>query len=191
MDVPSTYRCLPYPRLERDAFAVRAVQPGDIESIRQWRNDQMDVLRQSVTIQPEAQSAYFARHVWPSFDDEQPAQVLLAVEESGELIGYGGLVHIAWEHRRAEVSFLLATELARDEAQHLTRFARFFGLMKEQAFEGLQFHRLTTETFAFRTGHIATLESSGFRREGQMRDHVLVDGTFWDSLIHGCLADDD
>jgi RimJ/RimL family protein N-acetyltransferase len=191
MDVPSTYRCLPYPRLEREGMAVRAVQPRDIEPIRQWRNDQMDVLRQSAVIEPDAQSAYFARHVWPTFDDERPAQVLLAIEESGELIGYGGLVHIAWEHRRAEVSFLLSTRLARDEDEQLSRFARFLDVMKELAFEGLGLHRLTTETFAFRVGHIATLETSGFEREGRLRDHVLVEGTFWDSIVHGCLADDD
>lgn len=172
-------------------MAVRAVQPGDIQSIRQWRNDQMDVLRQSSTIDADQQQTYFDNHVWPGLDETHPEQILLAIEESGELIGYGGLVHIEWEHRRAEVSFLLSTPFTRDEAEHLARFARFLGFMKELAFDGLRFHRLTTETFAFRTGHIATLESSGFRCEGRLRDHVLIDGKFWDSLIHGCLAHDD
>lgn len=190
MDVPSTYQCLPYPRLERGAFAVRAVQPGDIESIRQWRNAQMDVLRQSAVIEPEAQGAYFARHVWPTFADEQPAQVLLAVEESGRLIGYGGLVHIGWEHRRAEVSFLLDPVVAADEVSYRDRFSAFLALIKELSFAGMGFHRLFTETYAFRTGHIGTLEDAGFRLEGRLRDHVLIDGRFIDSLIHGCLAND-
>lgn len=188
--IPSSYRCLPYATLEQDGFALRAVQPGDIEPIRQWRNAQMNVLRQEAPITPEAQEAYFARNIWPSLDEDRPANILLAFLEHGRLVGYGGLVHIAWDDLRAEISFLLAPELARDEPAYCARFAAFLPLIRESAFEGLGLHRLFAETYALRTAHIATLEQSGFRLEGRMRHHVVVDGKPTDSLIHGCLDDD-
>lgn len=190
MGIPSAYRCLPYPRLDAGGFSLRAVQPDDIEPIRQWRNAQREVLRQAEPIGSEAQRAYFDRSIWPALDEAQPANVLLAFSEGDRLIGYGGLVHIGWEHRRAEVSFLLEPDLAGDEPAYRARFAAYLELIKELAFRGLGFHRLFTETFAFRNAHIATLEEAGFRLEGRMRDHVVIDGRPTDSLIHGCLADD-
>ena len=45
------------------------------------------------------------RHIWPDMPSLQPKNLLLAYMEDDNLIGYGGLVHIAWEHLRAEVSF--------------------------------------------------------------------------------------
>jgi len=188
--VASAYRCLPNPRLEQGGFSVRSVQPGDIEAIRVWRNAQMDVLRQAEPIGEDAQQAYFAREVWPALNVERPANILLAFAEGERLIGYGGLVHIAWDCRRAEVSFLLDPALAADEQAYRVRFASFLALIRRLAFEDLGFHRLWTETYVFRDAHIATLEHAGFRLEGRMRDHVVIDGRPTDSLIHGCLDND-
>jgi RimJ/RimL family protein N-acetyltransferase len=189
--IPASYRCLPYATLERNGFALRTVQPADIEPIRQWRNAQMNVLRQTTPISAEAQEAYFAETIWPSLSESRPANILLAFLENGSLIGYGGLVHIAWGDRRAEVSFLLTPKLAGDEPVYGARFAAFLGLIRELAFQGLGLHRLFTETYAFRTAHIAVLEQAGFRLEGRMRDHVVIDGQPIDSLLHGCLNDVD
>jgi RimJ/RimL family protein N-acetyltransferase len=188
--IPAAYRCLPHSTFEIGEFALRSVQPQDIEAIRRWRNEQMDVLRQSEPIGADAQTAYFETTVWPEFASERPTKILLAFSEGGRLIGYGGLVHIAWEHRRAEVSFLLQSELIRDARGYCARFSAYLGLIRELAFRSLGFHRLFTETYAFRNVHIETLEQAGFRLEGRMRDHVIIEGKRTDSLIHGCLADD-
>ncbi|WP_416738934.1 GNAT family N-acetyltransferase [Pseudomonas sp. NFX71] len=99
------YRVMPTPTLSDGVLEVRAVQPADIEAIRQWRNAQMDVLRQTAPISPDQQAHYFAEHVWPQTESLEPTQVLVALERAGVLIGYGGLVHISWVNRRAEVSF--------------------------------------------------------------------------------------
>lgn len=184
------YRCLPFNEMADDTCSLRAVQPKDIEAIRQWRNAQMDVLRQAEPISVEAQRAYFARAVWPAMEEAEPANLLLAFSEGEQLIGYGGLVHVSWPHRRAEVSFLLRPDLAANEGSYCSLFGAYLGLIKRLAFEGLGMNRLWTETYAFRDAHIATLEAAGFRPEGRMREHVVIDGRSTDSLIHGCLKDD-
>jgi RimJ/RimL family protein N-acetyltransferase len=182
------YRVMPTPTLSDGVLEVRAVQPGDIEAIRQWRNAQMDVLRQTAPISPEQQAHYFAEYVWPQTESLEPSQVLVALERAGVLIGYGGLVHISWANRRAEVSFLLTPELEKNSDELITLFSRFLDLMKQLAFDDLGLRRLSTETFAHRTRHIATLEASGFCCEGRLREHVLIDGKPTDSFAHGLLA---
>lgn len=182
------YRVMPTPKLSDGVLEVRAVQPADIEAIRQWRNDQMDVLRQTAPISPEQQERYFAEHVWPQTMSLEPTQVLVALERAGVLIGYGGLVHISWPNRRAEVSFLLTPELEKNSDELIGLFSRFLDLMKQLAFDDLGLRRLCTETFAHRSRHIATLEAWGFRCEGRLREHVLIDGKPTDAFAHGLLA---
>jgi RimJ/RimL family protein N-acetyltransferase len=158
--------------------------------IRVWRNAQMDVLRQGAIITPDMQVAYYRDHVWPEMSASHPSKILLAYEDDAGLIGYGGLVHISWAHRHAEISFLLDPTLTDPDTAYAGYFRSFLSLMKSLAFDDLRFRRLYTETYAIREHHIGVLEASGFRREGVMRDHVLIDGRFVDSIIHGYLITD-
>lgn len=184
------YACLPAPEYHDGDFSISTVQDTHIEPIRQWRNAQMDVLRQAREISPDGQRDYFDRCIWPTLANPQPANILVTFFERGQPIGYGGLVHIHWEDGRGEVSFLLAPQLASDAEGYDRRFSAFLGLIKQLAFDALGLGRLLTETYAFRDRHIATLEGCGFMREGRMRNHVRINGKAIDSLIHGCLKHD-
>lgn len=181
------YRCMRRARLELGGLSVEAVNPGHIESIRKWRNEQMAILRQSSEISPEQQQSYFNREIWPDQNVDRPRNILLACQEDGILIGYGGLVHIAWEHLRAEISFLLGTDHVRDTARYKRYFTSFLELFKTLAFDDLGLNRLFTETYAIRDHHIEALERAGFVLEGRMKHHVIIDSEPVDSLIHGCV----
>ena len=184
------YRVMPRASLEDGILSFRAVNSKDIESIRQWRNAQMDVLRQGVLITSEAQKCYFAEYVWPDKSRLQPSQILLAIERHGELIGYGGLVHISWEDQRAEISFLLAPFIESNSQFRAEIFSIFLKHIQVLAFEDLKLSRLWTETFAHRADHLRVLEAAGFRFEGRLRGHVIICGRPIDSLLHGLLANE-
>lgn len=184
------YRCMPRAAITEGRYSVRAVEPEDIEAIRQWRNAQIDVLRQLQPIAPEQQVAYYAREIWPAKCVMEPRNILLLYLEDDRPIGYGGLVHISWENRRAEVSFLLDPAIPRGDAEVGALFRQFLRLMKILAFEDLGLSRLHTETFAMRNLHTSVLEDCGFKREGRLRSHVWIDGKPMDSLLHGLLAAD-
>lgn len=190
IDSPAAYACMTRPVLRAGTLSVRAVQKAEIEAIRRWRNAQMEVLRQAEPISPEQQEAYFVRHIWPQYALPRPDTILLSYREGDALIGYGGLVHIAWAHRRAELSFLLDPVHTTDEAAYARYFGGFLGLMKRLGFADLGLNRLFTETYATRPHHIAVLESAGFKREGVMREHVWIGGQPVDSILHGCLSRD-
>jgi hypothetical protein len=182
------YVCMPRCRLESGGYAIEAVQPDQIEPIRCWRNAQIDVLRQSAPISPEQQSAYYAAEIWPAMKQPQPSNILVSYFWDSSHIGYGGLVHIAWPHLRAEVSFLLDPARAAELDEADIHFFNFLGLMKEMAFDDLKLHRLCTETYAIRPRHIAVLSARGFRQEGVLREHVYIHGKPVDSFVHGCLS---
>jgi RimJ/RimL family protein N-acetyltransferase len=187
-DGSGPYRVMPHPRLCAGELELRAVEPDEIELIREWRNTQMDVLRQSAPITPEMQRHYFETSVWPEKTTAEPKQILLSIRWAGVFSGYGGLVHLSWPDLRGEVSFLLNPELERQAEARASILRLFLGLMQKLAFVDLGLRRLFTETFAHRAKHIATLEAAGFLREGCLRGHVVVDGQPTDAIVHGCLS---
>lgn len=168
-------------------ICLRAVDLKDIEMIRIWRNAQMGILRQKQKITRNMQRQYFETEVWPEKNNSQPRQVLLAIDRLGILIGYGGLVHISWLDRRAEVSFLLNPLIANDEKLYSQIFVSCLEFLKKIAFNQLKIHKIWTETYNIRSYHIAALEAAGFEREGVLRDHNWIDGQPVDSVFHASI----
>ncbi len=179
------WSCLKQQRFEHGSYVISPIRPEYIESIRLWRNAQIDVLRQSSPITTAQQAAYYAQHIWPRMETATPSNILMALLYKDRLIGYGGLVHIAWEHLRAEVSFLVDDTRAQHEGQYAQDFSAFIALIRCMAFDDLGLHRLCTETYAMRHQTISLLESAGFQREGVLRDHVRIRGAFVNSIMHG------
>jgi RimJ/RimL family protein N-acetyltransferase len=186
-----SYNCMPRHYLFQDNFHVTPVQPYHIEKIRQWRNAQINVLRQSNHITTDQQKEYYNSQIWPDMRSNQPKNILLSYHSDNDFIGYGGLVHISWIDRRAEISFLLDPKLIMKPDQYAYYFNAFLVIIKRLAFSDLGLERLHTETYASRKNVISILEDSGFLREGELRNHVLINGKYQDSIIHGRLASDE
>lgn len=177
-----------YPDLDLDGVELHLLRHEDIFLIKDWRNAQMDVLRQKAPLTDEDQQRYYDRVIKPSQESPQPEQILFSMLKDGECIGYGGLVHIFWQDKRAEVSFLMNPKLAEDPQYYTEAFSDFLKMIKEIAFNQLGFSRIFTETFDVRPRHIAILENSGFELEDRIRGHVIINEKPVDSLIHGCLS---
>ena len=182
------YAAMPRATVTEDNIVLRAVTPDDIEDIRCWRNTQMSVLRQTHIISKNEQEHYFETYVWPDKSSSNPKQILLAIELDRAFIGYGGLVHIDWEARRAEISFLLNPQLENDGSALSLIFEKYLRLIHKLSFVDLKLNKLTTETYAHRHVHIEILSRCGHKLEGTLKQHVIVDGVAVDSLLHGLLA---
>ena len=162
----------------------------DLMKIRKWRNRQMEVLRQKKKISKSDQKNYFKAFIKPTFKQSNPIQLLFSFLLNRKCIGYGGLVHINWEDQRGEVSFLIDNERAINKEMYKQDFINFLDLLKIIAFKELRFNRIFTETFDIRDFHISILEEAGFKLEGRMKEHVFINGSFVDSLIHSYLKKD-
>lgn len=172
---------------EQGKYSLLPLRHEDILKIMQWRNDQIDILRQKKPLTTSDQENYFKNIVSPTFDEEEPKIILFSFLRDGECVGYGGLVYIDWEFQRAEVSFLVDSERVKDDLTYREDHLNFLELIKEVAFGDLGFNRLFTETYDNRPLHISDLEESGFKLEGRMREHVRIKEEYVDSLIHGTL----
>lgn len=180
------YLCMPSDSVWEESYRLTAVQPGHIESIRRWRNAQLAVLRQDKPISRDQQIAYYDRFVWPSMDDAEPANILVSYLRGDKLVGYGGLVHLDWGRRHAEVSFLLAPIYASQAGVYREHHLRFLRLLKRLAFLEMGFECLTTETFPDRVEHMQNLEASGFSRVPSPPGSMTSFVTRNDSVFHCC-----
>lgn len=166
-------------------YSIVPLREQDILSIKDWRNAQLDVLRQKRELTNEDQEQYYHKIVQPTFTHPAPLQILFSYLLNGECIGYGGITNIDWDSKRVELSFLLDNNRVTDNEVYEKEFSIFITLIKQLVFDELQFNRIYTETYDIRSFHISILEKNGFVFEGRMRQHIMIDGVFVDSLLHG------
>ena len=180
------YRVLRLNDYRHGRYRLLPIRPDDREAIRQWRNAQLDILRQAAPLSAEAQDRYFGEVVGPLFEAEQPGQLLFSLLLDEELIGYGGLVHIDWPAARAEISFLLETGRNAHIPTFQTDFTAYLHLLRQVAFEDLSLQKINTEAYDVRPYLTAVLEAEGFAEEARLPRHVQVAGQLVDTVFHSC-----
>ncbi|MBB2911116.1 RimJ/RimL family protein N-acetyltransferase [Streptosporangium becharense] len=111
-------------------------------------------------------------------------KVDFAVESlSGELLGCGLVWGIDAFNRNGHLGFSLLPEArGRGYAPEALR------LLCDYAFRIRGLHRLGLETLVTNTAMIAAAEKAGFQREGTLREHAWVAGSFADVAVFGLLA---
>jgi hypothetical protein len=169
------YSCLQSQVFQEGLYKLVPLRHGDIYLIMQWRNEQINVLRQKNPLRAEEQEKYFKEVIEPSFTQQQPDLILFSYLLGKDCIGYGGLVHIDWNQKKAEVSFLMATERTK---LYENEFVTFLTLLKQVAFQDLPFNELFTETYEIRPEHIKILEEQGFAFEKRVKNHARPDSVF-------------
>ena len=178
------YFCLPREDYHLGSIKMHPVQLDEIEKIRNWRNAQIDVLRQLREITPQEQVEYFDSFVFPEYNKKFPNQVLLTIWKENEIIGYGGLVHINWEMQLAEISFLLDPSTANIRDLYSEVFGCFLKIIFEIAFEDLYLRKIYTETFLNREFHIQELERAGMQKVPKEEDFFFLDSNPQESIFH-------
>jgi RimJ/RimL family protein N-acetyltransferase len=159
-----------------------SIREEDKYLIMQMRNEQMYHLRQSTVLTKKSQDQYFKNVVSNLFVKEKPDQILFSVLKSDEFIGYGGLVHINWLDKYAEISFIMKTELEKINFEYF--WINYLCLIQKVAFEELMFHKLFTYAFDVRPHLYKVLEKAGFNEEATLKKHHLFGDKYVDVLIH-------
>lgn len=190
MTPPSHYNVLGKDPICLHEYSISSIKMDDAEPIRIWRNEQMSALRQNQPLTKTQQTNYFQKLIDNDFGMIQPEQILVRFCHEKKLIGYGGLVHIDWINLRSEISFLLETNYTQDHDNYSYLLRVFFDLIKKVAFEKLGFHKLTTEAYSHRGYHVSAIESAGFKRDGVLREHTIIEGEWTDAVLASCLLSD-
>ena len=178
----NSYKALNKQKYANVNFAIVPIRYEDRMDILKWRNEQIYHLRQDKPLTEEDQEAYFNTVVNKLFDQEKPNQLLFSFLENNVCIGYGGLVHINWVDKNAEISFVMNTQLEKEFfAKHWTSFLK---LLEQVAFKELNFCKIFTYAFDLRPQIYEILECSGFLKEATLEKHCLFNGQYKDVIIH-------
>ena len=175
--------------LKHKEYEILPIRKEDILLIKEWRNKQINILRQNKLLTNKEQIKYYKNGIMPNFYKKKPEMILFSYLYKKKCIGYGGLVHIDWINKKVELSFLLDPLRLINKKQYEIEFSIFINFMKKITFEKLKFNKIYTETFDLpeRKKHIEIVEKNGFKFEGRLRQNVYKNGKYIDSLIHSCL----
>ncbi|CAN1543330.1 Acetyltransferase (GNAT) domain containing protein [Flavobacteriaceae bacterium] len=177
-----SYSCLEKQIIELGNFKIVPLRYENRLDILKWRNEQIYHLRQSKPLSVEDQENYFNTVVDKLFDEEQPNQILFSYLENDVCIGYGGLVHINWIDKNAEISFIMNTALEKDNFH--TNWTNYLSLIEKVAFEDLKFHKIFTYAFDLRPRLYLALLDVNFIEETRLKEHCFFDGKYIDVVIH-------
>ena len=183
----SQYKILKKQNFSFHNYKLVPIREEDIQLIKNWRNEQIDILRQEEPITTEQQINYYNQVIKKSFSDEKPALMLFSFIHNNSCIGYGGLTNIDWNTKNAELSFLVDTHRTSDPKIYENDFVSFLHLIFELTFENLNFTRIFTETYDVRPIHISILEKNGFQLEKRLKQYKRIHETLVDVLIHSCV----
>ena len=169
------------------AYGLSSIKMKDSIPIMKWRNEQIGALRQNKPLTKEDQLKYFEETVRPQFSQEKPDQVLLRFTHEDKLIGYGGLVHLNWEDARVKSLSCLNPNGPKTQIFTSGNANYSLNLLMKCAFLTLNLNKISTEAYSHREFHVGALESSGFTREGILREQTQIRGVWTDAVVASCL----
>ena len=177
-----SYKILPRQSYQKGDYAIVPIREEDKYLIMQWRNEQMYHLRQYSLLTREQQDQYFDTVISKLFDQKQPEQILFSYLYRNQCIGYGGLVHINWEEKKAEISFIMATEL--ESTMFDKHWTIFLSLIEKVAFKDLKLDKIFTYAYDLRPHLYPVLEQNGFKLAQQLKNQLQLENQFVDVYIH-------
>jgi RimJ/RimL family protein N-acetyltransferase len=180
--VMKRYTVLQNQSYSNGAFSIVPIRFEDRIAIMQWRNEQLYHLRQQKPLTVEDQDSYFNTIVAKLFEQDQPNQILFSFLEDGVCIGYGGLVHINWIDKNAEISFIMNTVLEKERFHEI--WSAYLVLLEEIAFRDLKLHKIYTYAFDIRPHLYDAFLNAGFREEARLKEHSFFENKFIDVVIH-------
>lgn len=177
-----SYKALNKQVYSEGIYSTVPIRFEDRMNIMKWRNEQIYHLRQSQPLTIQDQDNYFNTIINQLFEAEKPNQLLFSYLENDTCIGYGGLVHINWIDKNAEISFVMNTKLEKDMFKF--HWSTFLQLLENIAFNELNFHKIFTYAFDLRPHLYEVLESNNYLKEAVLNEHCYFNNHFIDVIIH-------
>mgnify|MGYP000989582711 CR=1 FL=1 len=177
------FKILSKQEYRKGEYRIVPIRMEDRFKIMEWRNEQIDLLRQKVVLTKKIQDEYFENVIVKLFDDEQPSQILFSFLKNKEFIGYGGLVHIDWEYKNAEISFLLSTKMSSEKPYNI--LINIFLELIEKVAKDVNLHKIYTYGYDVEDFRFKPLINQNYNLEATLKEHALIDDKFKDVKIYG------
>ena len=170
------------PRIEVGEVVLRALEPGDVPRLYEYRNDPettRDLVGFSVHYSHAALAAWLASHA--ARTDE--ALWAIAARDDDRCLGHVGLYQLDHRIRKASFGVLIGERAARGRGlgKAVTRAVVDYG------FAELNLHRIELDVLATNARAIHIYESLGFQREGVLRHAQFRGGAYVDLVLMAVL----
>ena len=179
------YKILNRNIFSKENLSIVPIRYEDRYKIMGWRNEQIYHLRQDKILTKEVQDKYFREIVASIFSEKKPNQILFSYIKKQKCIGYGGLVHINWSDKNAEISFLMNSDL--EKKYFHFHWSNYLKMIENLAFDELNFHKIYTYAYDLRPKLYEVMRDSGYFRDAILKDHVCSKGSYLDVVIHSKL----
>lgn len=179
------YKILNQQEFHQSNYSLVPIRMEDRYDIMKWRNEQIYHLRQSKPLTEEDQDKYFNTVVKSLFEMDKPDQLLFSYLKENKCLGYGGLVHINWTDKNAEVSFIMDTQLEQNEFHK--HWGIFLDLLYQIAFDEINLHKIYTYAFDLRPNLYEAIEAKGFVREAVLKEHCILNNEYRNVVIHSLI----
>ncbi|MDG2397238.1 MAG: ribosomal-protein-serine acetyltransferase [Flavobacteriaceae bacterium] len=180
--IDKEYKSLSKQKYIIEEFSISPIRDKDKYTILRWRNEQLYHLRQSKKISKKEQEEYFKHKIRPLFNKKFPEQILFSFFKDNLFKGYGGLVHIDWKNKNAEISFLINTN---EEAIYFnTYWSKFLFMIEEVSFKVLGLSKIYIYSYNLRPKLYEVLFKNKFIEEARLVKHYNYKGKPIDILIH-------
>ncbi|MBN2002990.1 MAG: GNAT family N-acetyltransferase [Anaerolineae bacterium] len=172
------------PFLMGESVYLRPLEPEDLPLLRKWINDPQ-IRRLIGEVAPSgsvAVQSYFERIQ----QDRDRIWFVIALRETGRVIGECGLLRMFYPWRNTDLSIILGEK---------DTWGKGYGteailLLLDYAFGYLGMHRVSIGVVAFNERALRFYEKVGFRREGIQRDGYYYNHTFSDFVMMSILEDE-
>ena len=178
------YSFLKYRKFSLNRYSIEPLRFEDIFEIGKWRNEQISILRQKLPLTHNDQKRFFVEVVEKTFKEPKPEQMLFSYFLDDTCIGYGGLVHIDWDQKIAEISFINKTERSSKRIKYYADLTNFLYLMLHLGFNVAEIENVTTETYSIRENTLSVLNELGFTYKNKNKSSVTIEGKNYDSIFH-------
>jgi ribosomal-protein-alanine N-acetyltransferase len=117
------------------------------------------------------------------FDGEKGQQFGVRRKEDDLLVGRVTYFDLNPRNRSAEIGYLIAPEF---RGQGYAGEA--LSLLLEYLFSELHLNKVTAQTAEFNKESVELLRKLGFKQDGRLRDHHVLDDEYYDDLVFSILA---
>jgi len=145
---------------------VRALEEGDLNTIKYWRNDSVGMCREYRFLNYDDQKQWFQNYQRARHDSDWGQELMMINEEA-----VGGFVRIQWRNRRAELSYLRSeySEYSAREDIHT---------LIEMGFDHFGFNKLTWPVYSHNP--YLNIIKSIMTEEAILKEEYFHDGAFLD-----------
>ncbi|MCO1659355.1 GNAT family N-acetyltransferase [Pseudonocardia humida] len=165
---------------------LRDFRAADVQAVHSFAADPVVTRLTDFGPNTPEQSAEFVRAAVAQARRAHRTAFSLAAElvETGLVIGSVGIAITSVEHRRGDLGYVLHSSYwSRGYATEAATLLLGFGR------EVLGLHRIEATCHPDNHASARVLEKIGMRREGRLRGHLLVRGTWRDSLLYAAVGD--